>query len=72
MGGNRLRPPGKRSKVDIARIVGRLKDLRAYRDTPKGKAEVNALQIEYGQKIEAAKQDKEKSYGQHTRKPKGT
>jgi phage-related protein len=59
-------------KADIERIVGRLKDLREYRDTPKGKVEVNELLIEYGQKIEAAKRDKEKSYGQPTRKPKGT
>lgn len=59
-------------KVDIERIVDRLKSLRTYRETPEGKAEVTALLIEYGQKVEAAKRDKEKSYGQHTRKPKGT
>ena len=58
-------------KADIERIFGRLKSLRTYRETPEGKAEVNALLIEYGQKIEAAKRDKEKSYGQHSQ-PKGS
>lgn len=59
-------------KVDIERIIDHLKGLRAYRETPEGKAEVTALLIEYGQKLEAAKRDREKSYGQHTRKPKGS
>ena len=33
---------------------------------------VKALEVEYGMKLQAANEDREKSYGQRTRKPKGT
>lgn len=58
-------------KADIERIVGRLKDLRGYRKTLQGKAEVQALLVDYGKRLEAANRDMEKNYGS-ARKPKGT
>ena len=57
-------------KLDIDRIVKRLKSLRDYRKSPEGKAEVTALLVELGTRLKAAQQDKEK--GHATRKPKGS
>ena len=59
-------------KADIERIVRRLKGLREYRKSPAGRAEVEALLIDLGRRLKAAEQDKDKSYGRETQKPKGT
>ena len=62
----------KTPKVDIDRLVERLKSLRRYRQDPEGKRIVAALLVELAAKAEAAKEDERKMYAPRHRKPKGT